>query len=59
MTSCHRKWTTRSQSSHLQDEKQVQRPSPCQGVPMKPSGNGSRPTFALCKSGMLIWSCLA
>nr|DAF22055.1 MAG TPA: hypothetical protein [Caudoviricetes sp.] len=29
----------------VSDEKQVQRPSPCQGVPMKPSGNGSRPTF--------------
>nr|DAK22770.1 MAG TPA: hypothetical protein [Caudoviricetes sp.] len=31
--------------SSFKDEKQVQRPSPCQGVPMKPSGNGSHPTF--------------
>nr|DAY27371.1 MAG TPA: hypothetical protein [Caudoviricetes sp.] len=50
-------WTTRSQSSHPRDEKQVQRPSPCQGVPMKPSGNGSRPVPHWYR--MLIWSCLA
>nr|DAP96993.1 MAG TPA: hypothetical protein [Caudoviricetes sp.] len=31
--------------SSLKDEKQVQRPSPCQGVHCKHSGNSSRPTF--------------